>query len=195
MNHSAGPGGSGQSGRNSAGAAPASGETPPAGADAPPEVATRIVKSGLAAKDVLDRLGRRSRAGKLAGYAALGRSEDGAERFRVTAFGGIYDYELIGRIGESDAGSRVTFEMRLLKKTPIIAAGLLVFMVFPGLQLTDSMLCSYFSWYRIETWWWYMPMVVLTVPVMWKQFTASRAEARRDAMETIGKIEREVGER
>jgi hypothetical protein len=108
----------------------------------------------------------------------------------VTAFGGVYDYDLLLHVRpRGTAGSSIDFEMRLLRKVPIIAVLLIVVSVFPGLQLTHSMLSIYFSWYTIDTWWWYLPLVALSLPFMWNQFKASRAEAHRDASVTIGKIE------
>jgi hypothetical protein len=186
MNHSAGPGGSGQFAVDSAGTLSA------ADAEAADSVVIsgRLLETSLSAAEVLERLAKRSRNGRLAGFRRLEGDAEGAGRFGVTAFGGVYDFELIGSIAAHHGGSRIEFEMRLMRKTPIIAAALIVFTVFPGLPLTHSMLSIYFSWYRIETWWWYLPLVVLTLPLMWKQFTASRAEACRDAVETIEKIER-----
>ncbi|MBL8745482.1 MAG: hypothetical protein JNK58_03905 [Phycisphaerae bacterium] len=141
--------------------------------------------SGLTPEQVIARLARESKRGRLAGFRLL---PGGAA---VTAFGGIYDYDLIIHPRPNDTGSRIEFEMRLLRKVPIIAVLLLVFTIVPGLQLTDSMLSIYFSWYTIETWWWYLPLVALSIPLMWKQFRASQAEARRDAGATIEKL-REV---
>jgi hypothetical protein len=63
---------------------------------------------------------------------------------------------------------------------------------FPGLYLTDSMLTTYFEWYRIETWWWYVPLGLLMIPVLWKQYRVGSAVARVDAGELIGVVAREV---
>lgn len=141
---------------------------------------------------VIDILGRESKRGRLAGFRIIESAKgNGPGAYVVTAFGGIYDYDLIARVsprGTEDAGSRTSFEMRLQRKMPIAAVAIIVFTIFPGLQLTDSMLASYFSWYTIETWWWYLPLVGLMIPFMWRQFKAGRAEARRDAITTIEKI-------
>lgn len=137
--------------------------------------------------EVLARLSRESKRGRLAGFRLLGPGVAS-----MTAFGGIYDHELILRASDRGEGARLEFELRLMRKMPTIAVAIIVLMVFPGLQLTDSMLCSYFSWYTIETWWWYMPLTILTLPFMWKQFTASRAAARQDAAATVAKIRRLV---
>lgn len=143
-----------------------------------------FIETALPPAQVIDRLARESKRGRLAGFRSLGERSAA-----VTAFGGIYDYELIISPQSAGAsGSRVEFELRLLRKMPAIAIALFVVSIFPGLQLTHSMLSIYFSWYTIQTWWWYLPLVLLSAPLMWKQFRGSQAEARRDAEATIEKL-------
>jgi hypothetical protein len=144
------------------------------------------VESPLSPAKVIERLSRASKRGRLAGFRVIEPGKIAA----VTAFGGVYDYDLLLRLRpRGTTGSSIDFEMRLLRKVPIIAVLLIVVSVFPGLQLTHSMLSIYFSWYTIDTWWWYLPLVALSLPFMWNQFKASRTEAHRDARVTIGKIE------
>lgn len=152
----------------------------------------RVVQSTLSPAQIIERLARESKRGRLAGFRALRPCADGTPAAAVTAFGGLYDYDLIIRPRARDdgqAGSRVGFELRLLRKMPAVAILLFIFSIVPGLQLTHSMLSIYFSWYTIQTWWWYIPLVLLSAPLMWRQFKQSQAEARRDAGVTIGKIE------
>ncbi|MDX2115662.1 MAG: hypothetical protein SFZ24_08595 [Planctomycetota bacterium] len=171
-------------GAESAGGAP--GDVSTAGGEAEP--ARLEIRSPLGGEALIDRLSKMSKRGKLAGFER--RPAEGG--FRVLAFGGVYDYELVGRVSGEGSGSVVRFEMRVLKKMPIAAVVILVLTVFPGLPLTDSMLSTYFDWYRIETWWWYLPLVALMIPMMWKQYRASASAARVDGAEVIGKMAREV---
>ena len=156
-------------------------------------VDSRVLVTKLSPAQIVEKLGTRSKRGKLAGYE-LRRSPSagGPAVIRLLAFGGIYDHELIctatAMNDVAGEGTRMSFELRLLRKMPLIAIALLVISVFPGLPLMDSMLVSYFSWYTIETWWWYLPLVALTVPFMWKQYISGRSEARADAMATIDKL-------
>ncbi len=149
------------------------------------------LRSSLSVAQIIDRLARESKRGRLAGFRHLNQHDGSSPAAAVTAFGGVYDYDLIIRplpLGPQQSGSRVEFELRLLRKMPAVAILLFIFSIVPGLQLTHSMLSIYFSWYTIQTWWWYLPLVLLSAPFMWKQFKASQAEARRDAAVTIGKI-------
>lgn len=162
-------------------------------ADKPGQEPLPRLRTALRSAEVFERLSKESKRGKLPGYVALmPPKENGAGAARVLAFGGVYDYEMLIDVSpeREAAGSRVGFRLNLLKKMPWIAIGLIVFTIFPGLPLTDSMLSAYFEWYRIETWWWYLPLTLLMLPMMWKQFRRSQTEARKDACETIEKIAR-----
>jgi hypothetical protein len=72
---------------------------------------------------------------------------------------------------------------------PILYALLLGVSIWPGIWLTDSMLRAYFSWYRIPTWWWYLPLTVPTSPwAMWVAVKKSRATGNAAGLELIQKI-------
>lgn len=147
-----------------------------------PELRTALMPS-----EVLARLLAMAKRGKLSGYEALGShpSQSAGAAFKVSAHGEPYDRVLIASVVPDVAGggSVIRFESRLLKKLPAVVIVLTALSIQPGLWLTDSMLRLYFSWYQIETWWWYLPLVLLSVPMLWKQFkkseAASAAEARR----------------
>lgn len=159
----------------------------------------------LTPNEVVERVGKRSKAGKLAGYTLITPASADGATVRVLAFGGIYDHELIcavtpgpggtggsGGPGGPGGGSTIAFDLRVLRKMPIIAAVMIIVTIFPGLPLTHSMLSLYFDWYTIQTWWWYMPLVVLMLPMMWKQYKMARREALQHAQETIGKLRAEL---
>lgn len=145
------------------------------------------IECGLPPSEVLARLLARAKRGKLAGYAALGTvAGSSGAHFRASVFGQPYDRELIGSIASTpEGGSRVTFRSRLLTKLPAIMIVVTVLTFQPGLWLTDQMLKIYFDWYRIPTWWWYMPLVLLSLPVLWKQYTKSELAAAADARAVI----------
>lgn len=142
------------------------------------------VESPHAPSEVLSRLLALAKRGKLAGYQA-GTGDASASvgtTFRASIFGEPYDRELIGAVEpKAGGGSIIRLRSRLLRKLPAIMIAVFILTVQPGLWLTDSMLKVYFSWYRIETWWWYLPLVLLSAPVMWKQFKKSERTAAAEA--------------
>lgn len=80
------------------------------------------------------------------------------------------------------------------RRMPWIYALLLIATVWPGVWVTDSMLKTYFSWYTIPTWWWYLPLSVIPLPWMWRSFMhKSRAAADASAREVITDIAAAVG--
>lgn len=174
-------------------------EKPPAGSDhtgasalsGPTADGFPVIDAAVAPSEVLARLLALAKRGKLAGYAALPRHPRGLDgaAFRVSAFGQPYDREVIALVAATPGGgSRLSFESRLLRKLPATVIVMTVLTIQPGLWLTDSMLKLYFSWYRIETWWWYLPLVLLSLPVLWKQFKRSEAAAREDALKVVEDI-------
>lgn len=150
------------------------------------------LRSPLSSAEVVERLSRQSKKGKLPGFGLVRKPASAGDEgvVRLLVFGGIYDHEMLVRVvpAASGAGSELSMRVRLLQKMPAAAIAILVLTVFPGMYLTDSMLSTYFDWYTIETWWWYMPLVLLMLPVMWKQYTQARAEAQREAAELREKL-------
>lgn len=176
----------------------------PAGA-ARREIPLPTLRTPLSPEAVLERLDRLSKRGKLPGFARVqqlrGPGTPSGAAFRVLVFGSPYDQELIAALAPEPAASgpasgpgatALSFRLRLLRKTPTIMIGTIVLTLFPGLPLTDTMLKAYFDWYRIETWWWYVPLTVLTLPFMWRQFTASKRASRAEADQVIAKIAKEL---
>ncbi len=150
------------------------------------------VRSGLLAAEILSRLNTVSRRGKLAGYVARG-----AAKIEVAAFGEPFDHDLRGVIEASSGvggegavgGSEIRFSLHMRPKLPVIYVLLIAVSVWPGVWLTHSMLVTYFSWYTIQTWWWYIPLTV--GPLFWmvpRMITKSRVAVRVSALEQIKKI-------
>lgn len=148
---------------------------------------------------IVERLAKRAKLGKLAGFRAAAPEAGGgaARRFTMPAGAGIYDHLLTVRVTPEGEGSRLTFALAMQRRVPTIAAAILVFSLVPGLWLTDSMLSSYSDWYsaNVETWWWYLPMFLLTLPVMWKQLVVSKASAREEAGQIAVALRKELGAR
>ncbi len=133
--------------------------------------------------EVVDRLEKRAQKGKLPGF-----EREGAESCSVLVFAGLYDHRL--RITPGSGGP-IGLELRMLRRMPAIVIGVLVLATWPGLPLTDSMLRIYFDWYDawpIQTWWWYLPMMALCIPVVWKQISAARREALVEATKILAEV-------
>ena len=162
----------------------------PGGASGETHGGFSVIRTALVPSEVLATLLTMAKKGKLAGYRALGShpTEKSGAAFRASVFGEPYDRELIASVVPEGSGSVVRFESRLLKKFPAIMIVVTVLSIQPGLWLTDSMLKLYFSWYTIETWWWYLPLVLLSVPMLWKQFKKSERAAAADALKVVGDI-------
>ncbi len=154
-------------------------------ADALPSLALPAGTSAEAAIDVLE---RRSRRGRLPGFQRTGTSA-----CTFAAHGSIYDRTVLVSPAppREDGSHRLAFAARLDRKFPVIVIAALVLALFPGVVLTHSLLDVYFGWYSIGFWWtfaWYVPLTLLAVPVLWKQFKASELASRAHAEQTITTI-------
>ncbi len=100
-----------------------------------------------------------------------------------------FDHRLLGVVRasaheRSPHGSTVEFSLSMLKRGPLISLTILVLSLWPGMWLTDTMLSTYFSGYRLtptQTAMWYVPLTLLPVPWMIRGFLRSRESARREA--------------
>ena len=134
--------------------------------------------------DTLDRL---SKKGKLPGFRR--RSDT---TFEIAAHGTVYDRTLTGTV----SGSNITFTSRLNRKFPAIMITVMAIALFPGLPLTHTMLRVFFGWYPTEFWItaaWYLPLTLLAIPTLIKQFKASERASRLHAEETIQKLAAHLG--
>lgn len=123
-----------------------------------------------------------STKGKLAGYA---KSSDG---FSADVFGTLYDRTLHATVSASSEGSEIRFASTLNKKFPVIVIVAFLFTLWPGVYFTDSLLSTWFSWYRLSIWMtsaWYIPLTLLAVPVLLKQYKQSELAGWIHAHETI----------
>lgn len=145
------------------------------------------VISPLAPGDALARLSSASKMGRLPGFTR----DPGGKGFRVSVLAGIFDHDLRATMAPDAGATRISFELLLRRRLPIIMVVVIVLSVWPGLPVTDSMLRLYFPAYHqwgIETWWWYMPLLVISIPPLWMQFRRSQREARTEAGEQIAQL-------
>ena len=123
-----------------------------------------------------------SRRGRLPGF----RREVGG--FSVAAHGTPFDKTLRMRAeGEAGAeGAVFKADLRLDRRMPSITLVIFVLTVWPGVMLTDSFLVGHFEFYArwydngdgLQTWWWYVPLTVVSL-VMARTTTTSAEEVAR----------------
>lgn len=151
----------------------------------------RGVDTPLSSAEVLDRLDRLAKRGKLAGF----RRGDNGVLFRAEAHGLTFDFDLLARGSAADT-TALRFDLRIVPLTPLIAVVSVLLAAGPGLWLTHSMLETYFSWYRWSmgvTAAWYIPLTVLPAPLLLlRSLRHSREAAHKHAVETIERIAAEV---
>jgi len=166
-------------------AVPVEGAPPPAewpALDALPEVRAALEPRAIVAR--LDTLARR---GKLAGFAP---SQQNGVLFEAACFGEPFDRVLEARAAGEGDRTVLKFSARLLPRIPAIFAVVTALTIWPGVWLTDSMLTTYFSWYKIPTWWWYMPLTI--IPMFWmvpKMIRKSERSCRESAARQIAAID------
>lgn len=160
-----------------------------------PARALPVLHSPLDPSTAMERLGALAKRGKLPGFEDRSEadrvSHSDTHAFRVLVFGNPYDRELLGAITPQGEGSKTELESRLLRKFPTIVVVVMALALWPGVWLTDSMLATYFSWYPNNFWItaaWYLPLTLLCIPVLWKQFKKSEAGCATETAELLKKI-------
>lgn len=135
------------------------------------------IDSPLAPGEAMARVSALSTRGKLPGFARKGE-----RAFEATVFGEPYDRRLEAEIVPTAGGSRIEGVVRLKRKMPALMIGAMVFAIWPGVWMTDSLLATYFaSWYPKSMWVttaWYVPLTLLAIPPLWKQWKKSGVIAR-----------------
>lgn len=151
--------------------------TPPA---SPAELP--VLETGLDAGTIHARLDEAARRGKLAGYTKV---DD--RSFTVDGAGWIFEYTVRCAIEPLGEGSRISFAMERQARGPLLVGVILALTIEPGQTLTDSMIPGSWGWW--PTWWWYYPLAVLSVPLVWLAASKrSRLEAQQYTGEQIAKI-------
>jgi hypothetical protein len=158
-----------------------------------PDPSFPLLVTDLTPDEVIARLRKRSQLGKLPGF-----EHRGGHVFRVLAFGQPYDKELIGSVAQApgrERGSSVRFSVRLLKKLPVVVVVVMALSIWPGVWVTHSLLITYFESYPQALWItsaWYIPLCLIAIPALWKQYKRSIAEADKHAQETAAAIGRVI---
>lgn len=145
----------------------------------------------LGSEQVLSNVRKLSKRGKLPGFET-----ECPGLFRVAAFGTPFDYTLTCHAHADEEGTSLRFVLERLNRVPIIFAAILIFTVWPGVILTDSLLATWFGFYSRWsqempwlTYAWYLPTTVLPIPWLWKGWSKkSLAGAEEHAREQIAKI-------
>ncbi len=154
------------------------------------------VKSSLAPAEVAKRLAQAGRRGRLPGYDATN-----PKVFRIDCDAVPFEYALLGTIGpepasESGTGSIITMHTERRSLMPAIFAATLIFTVWPGVWLTDSLIGVYWSaygrWSEQMPWLtyaWYLPISALPLPWVWRKLTRkSKVMAAESATKIIATI-------
>lgn len=160
----------------------------------PPHERVSTLRTTLSPGEITARLESLARRGKLAGYESPVKGVPGA-LFAAAAFGQVFDYRLVAHADTpSEKGTMLRFSLVPVMRGPLIFWAAMALTVWPGVWLTDSMLTSYFSWYTIDTWKWYLPLTVLPLPFMWRKMSkTSLAAAVQHSSEQVEKIAQEIG--
>lgn len=162
------------------------------------------VRASLATDQIVERLDKASRRGKLPGFR---RARPGSPiAFVIEVFGKYFDRRMFVRIdgtapGAMGAGSvpesTLRFDSRVKPSRVVVFWAVVVLSIWPGVLLTDSLLATYFSWYPREFWvtcLWYLPLTVVPVPWMWRAWWRESAViADAEARKSIGDIAGHLG--
>lgn len=158
-----------------------------------PDVSAALpdVRTPLPAAEIVERLERLSKRGKLPGFAR----GSGEVLFIVEAYATPFEGVVEARAQTAAEATLLKFSYRMLQKLPVIFAVVCVLTVWPGVILTDSLMKTYFPEFTesVPTAWWYLPLTVLPFPWMWVSWLKkSRAMGRQSAQEQIAKISAEL---
>jgi hypothetical protein len=156
------------------------------------------VYSRLPTAEVVSRLDRASRRGRLAGFRAY--PGDGV-LFSVELPGHPFDGVLEARAREEGGGTRLELRTRMLLRMPVVFALVLIATVWPGVYFMDRLIPGEWGWipqigtWWPGTWWWYVPLTALPLPFVWRALMRrSKAALDKAAEEMVAKIRRTVSD-
>ncbi len=140
------------------------------------------VRSQRSIAECLRALDQLSRKGKLPGYEPRG-----SDAFKVSLFGEPFDRDLIGSMKSLANGCEISFQTSLRMKAPLILAISIIVSIWPGVELMDALIPA--SWGWIDTWMWYMPLMIVPLPiflpVMWRKSNKAAADHLGEQLERI----------
>ncbi|MFG0259936.1 MAG: hypothetical protein ACF8LK_06240 [Phycisphaerales bacterium JB041] len=158
-----------------------------------------VVPSGLDATETLAALERAGRRGRLPGFSRIE-----GDTFRLDCDAIPFEHEIRGRVepdaGREGGGCRVAMSVRRKPVMPTVFAATLVFTVWPGVWLTDSLIATYWSaygrWTESMPWLtyaWYLPIAALPLPWVWRSLVRkSAAMAAESAREQAASVRSEL---
>lgn len=158
-----------------------------------------VVTSEMSKAEVLAALERAGRRGRLPGFSRLE-----GEAFRLDCDSIPFEHEILGSVVSEPetqtAGCRLKMSVRRKRLMPTVFAATLIFTVWPGVWLTDSLIATYWStygrWTESTPWLtyaWYLPIAALPLPWVWKALVSkSAAMARESAREQVAAVRTEV---
>ncbi len=145
------------------------------------------LRAEIPGDEVLDRLDRLARRGRLPGYKP---TPDGG--FKVALFSEPFDRELVGTILPSEAGAEIRFRTRMKRRMPTALAVTVAVSVWPGVHLVDSLIPASWGWW--PTWTWYLPLMILPIPAALPGLMKkSRRRADDHLAEQIERIAQAIG--
>ena len=148
------------------------------------------VRTTLTPEEILERLGRTARRGRLPGFRRGGGGGGGARGlFSVDAQGHPFDAELIADDTPAGAdGRELRFRLRMHRRLPLLFAVVLLATIWPGVYLMDQVIPGEWGW--PATWIWYLPLTILPLPWAWmtllRRSRQSTHAAAQEALRTIG---------
>lgn len=147
------------------------------------------IETALPAGEVVARLEKMSKRGKLPGFERGGGNAGPADA-SFAAHGSPFE----GRVLVHAGGGAVSFALHMPRKWALIFGAILVLSVWPGLPITDSFLHG-FVWYErltsgwFDTWVWYLPLTIIPAPFALRTaLLRSRATALEHAVETVERV-------
>jgi hypothetical protein len=155
------------------------------------------VRVALAPAEILARLDTASRRGRLPGFTA--RPREGI-LFTLELHGQPFDGVMTASATPADGGTSVlTLRWRMLQQMPLIFMVVLIATIWPGVYFMDRLIPGSWTWIPAfgswwpQTWWWYIPLTVLPLPLAWRVLMRrSRGALEAAAVEAIEKVNREL---
>ena len=135
---------------------------------------------------VLELLSQAARRGKLPEFAKGGPEN---ALFRASALGQPFDRDLVAWAAPDEGGTKLSFQLRWRKKSPILFIAALIFTVEPGRYFLELMIPGSWGWGSIM--WWYYPLTIIPIPFAWRTFMKqSRKSTMESAQESHAAIQK-----
>lgn len=158
-------------------------------AHTPPGTSLPNVRTTLSSDEILRKLDAAARRGKLAGFTpgSAASGEPGRPLFTVRDVGAPFDGEVVA----THATGELAFHTRLFPRLPTIFAIVLIVSVWPGVVLMESLMNVYVPSLGKYTWWWYIPLTVVSgVPAMLGAMKKSRLALHDDALRVVESVDK-----